>query len=226
MQSIAIVPVGLTNFRQGLFKLDKVDKAKAIETIEIVESKQAKYREKYGKAFVHLSDEFYIVAEKELPAYDEYEGFLQIENGVGITRKFESQIIEALEGGLPDSSGNLKIAMVTGALSYDFIVKMAKIIERKIEGLSIEIVKIENDYFGRDITVAGLISGKDLLNAIDKTEAKTVLVPATMIKEGTRLTVDDLNIGKIGKSLMKEIIPVEIDGFMLIDKIIKIKNRS
>ncbi len=226
MQSIAIVPVGLTNFRQGLFKLDKVDKAKATETIEIVESKQAKYREKYGKAFVHLSDEFYIVAEKELPAYDEYEGFLQIENGVGITRKFESQIIEALEGGLPDSSGNLKIAMVTGALSYDFIVKMAKIIERKIEGLSIEIVKIENDYFGRDITVAGLISGKDLLNAIDKTEAKTVLVPATMIKEGTRLTVDDLNIGKIGKSLMKEIIPVEIDGFMLIDKIIKIKNRS
>jgi len=226
MQSIAIVPVGLTKFRKGLFKLEKVDKAIAMETIELVESKQAEYREKYGKAFVHLSDEFYIIAEKEFPHYDDYEGFLQIENGVGIARKFERQIIEALGERLHESTESLDIAMVTGVLSYDFILKMVKIIEGNIEGLSIEVFKIENEYFGKDITVAGLISGKDLSRAAGKIKAKTVFVPATMIKEGTKLTVDDLNIEEIGKSFMKEIIPVEVDGFMLVDKIVKLKNRS
>ncbi len=226
MQSIAIVPVGLTKFRKGLFKLEKVDKEKAMETIELVESKQKEYRGKYGKSFVYLSDEFYIIAEKEFPDYDDYEGFLQIENGVGIARKFERQIIDALGNKLHESTGSLKIAMVTGVLSYDFIVKTAKIIERNIEGLSIEVVKIENEFFGKDITVAGLISGKDLSRMIHGIEAETVLVPGTMIKEGTKLTVDDLNIEEIGKSSMKKIIPVEIDGFMLVDKIIKLKNRS
>ena len=74
--------------------------------------------------------------------------------------------------------------------------------------------------------MAGLISGKDLSRMMHGIEAKTVLVPGTMIKEGTKLTVDDLNIEEIGKSSMKKIIPVEIDGFMLVDKIIKLKNRS
>ncbi|PLX35277.1 MAG: radical SAM protein, partial [Clostridiales bacterium] len=204
MQSIAIVPVGLTKFRKGLYKLEKVDKEKAMETIELVESKQKEYKEKYGKAFVYLSDEFYIIAEKEFPDYDDYEGFLQIENGVGIARKFERQIIDALGNKLHESTGSLKIAMATGVLSYDFIVKMAKIIERKIEGLSIEVVKIENEFFGKDITVAGLISGKDLSRMIPGIEAETVLVPGTMIKEGTKLTVDDLNIEEIGKSSIKK----------------------
>jgi len=226
MQSIAIVPVGLTKFRKGLYKLDKVDKAKANDAIELVESKQAEYRKKFGKAFVHLSDEFYIIAEKEFPDYDDYEGFLQLENGVGIARKFERQIIDALGKRLTESIGSLNIAIVTGVLSYDFILNMAKIIERNIDGLSIEVIKIKNEYFGEEITVAGLISGKDLSREINKIKAKTVLVPGVMIKEGTKLTVDDFDIEEIGKSLMKEIIPVEVDGFMLVDKIVKLKNRS
>ena len=123
LQSLAIVPVGITKFRENLYKLEKVDKIKAREAIAIVEKKRKEFKNRHGKAFVHLSDEFYILAEMDFPSYDEYEGFLQIENGVGMVRKFESQINEALEKIDEVSIESLKIAIVTGELSYVFIKK-------------------------------------------------------------------------------------------------------
>ncbi len=226
LQSLAIVPVGITKFRENLYKLEKVDKIKAREAIAIVEKKRKEFKNRHGKAFVHLSDEFYILAEMDFPSYDEYEGFLQIENGVGMVRKFESQINEALEKIDEVSIESLKIAIVTGELSYVFIKRIADILEKKIEGLSIEVVMVENDYFGKSITVSGLVCGIDLTKKLAEIEEKTVLIPGVMIKEGTRLTVDDMDIDEIGKRLKKKIIPVDVDGFMLVDKIVKLKNRS
>jgi len=85
---------------------------------------------------------------------------------------------------------------------------------------------VENDYFGKSITVSGLVCGIDLTKKLAEIEEKTVLIPGVMIKEGTRLTVDDMDIDEIGKRLKKKIIPVDVDGFMLVDKIVKLKNRS
>jgi putative radical SAM enzyme (TIGR03279 family) len=226
LQSVAIVPVGITKFREGLYKLEKVDKSKAREVIALVEKKRKEFKKNHGKAFVHLSDEFYITAEMDFPSYDEYEGFLQIEDGVGMVRKFEGQIHDALEKIGSVSIEGLKVAMVTGELSYVFIRRIADILEEKMRGLSIEVVKVENDYFGKSITVAGLVSGTDLTKELAEIEEKIVLISGAMIKEGTKLTVDDMDIDEMGKRLKKEIIPVDVDGFMLVDKIVKLKNRS
>ncbi len=226
LQSLAIVPVGITKFREGLYELEKVDKIKAREVISIVEKKRKEFKKLYGKAYVHLSDEFYIVAEMDFPSYDEYDGFLQIEDGVGMVRKFERQIHDALEKIESVSMEGLKIAMVTGELSYVFIRRIADILEEKMGGLSIEVAKVENDYFGKSITVSGLVSGMDLTKKLTEIKEEIVLIPGVMIKEGTKLTVDDMDIDEIGKRFMKEIIPVDVDGFMLVDKIVKLKNRS
>jgi putative radical SAM enzyme (TIGR03279 family) len=226
LQSLAIVPVGITKFREGLYELEKVDKIKAREVISIVEKKRKEFKKLYGKAYVHLSDEFYIVAEMDFPTYDEYDGFLQIEDGVGMVRKFERQIHDALEKIESVSMEGFKIAMITGELSYVFIRRIADILEEKMGGLSIEVAKVENDYFGKSITVSGLVSGMDLTKKLTEIKEEIVLIPGVMIKEGTKLTVDDMDIDEIGKRLMKEIIPVDVDGFMLVDKIVKLKNRS
>ncbi|MBK5251201.1 MAG: DUF512 domain-containing protein [Peptostreptococcaceae bacterium] len=226
LQSLAIVPVGITKFRENLYKLERVDKSKAREVIALVEKKRKEFKKLYGKAYVHLSDEFYIVAEMDFPSYDEYDGFLQIEDGVGMVRKFERQIHDALGKIGSVSMEGLKIAMVTGELSYVFIRRIADILEVKMGGLSIEVAKVENDFFGKSITVSGLVSGMDLTKKLAEIEEKIVLIPGVMIKEGTKLTVDDMDIDEIGKRFMKEIIPVEVDGFMLVDKIVKLKNRS
>jgi len=226
LQSLAIVPIGLTKFREGLFELEKVDKAKARKVISIVNGKRNEFKKRYGRAFVHLSDEFYMVAEEEFPSYDDYEGFLQIENGVGMVRKFERQIYQALEEKPLMLDKNIKMAIITGELSFAFIREIADILEDRIEDLSIHVVKVENDYFGKSITVAGLVSGIDLSKKLPEIEETIVLIPSVMIKEGTMLTVDDMDIEEIGKSFAKEIIPVEVDGFMLVDKIVKLKNRS
>lgn len=226
LKSVAVVPVGLTRFREGLYPLVRVDREKAREVVALVSQKQAAYKERLGTRLVHLSDEFYLTAGLPFPAYEAYEGFPQIENGIGLMRRFERQVEEALQEADREASGRACIGLVTGTLAFPFMADLAKRIEKRLEGVKLHVKAVENRYFGKTITVSGLISGRDLSERLDDMEAPVVLVPSVMLKEGTDETLDGLALSEIGDEKGKELMPVAVEGRSFIEAILKIRKRS
>lgn len=226
LQSIAIVPVGLTKYREGLFQLNSVDKHKAREIIKQVEAVQAANKKLVGQSIVFLSDEFFVVAGVDLPAFEDYEGFPQIENGVGLIRKFERQVEDALDDWKSESGKSIEIAMVTGKLSFDFMTRVAKRLENAMNGLTLKVYAIENEFFGKDITVTGLMTGRDLMKALEDVEESTVIVPAVMFNEETGQTLDDFSMETIGKESKKNLKAIEVDGRKLVNEIAKLRKWS
>lgn len=226
LKSVAVVPVGLTRFREGLYPLVRVDREKAREVVALVSQKQAAYKERLGTRLVHLSDEFYLTAGLPFPAYEAYEGFPQIENGIGLMRRFERQVEEALQEADREASGRACIGLVTGTLAFPFMADLAKRIEKRLEGVKLHVKAVENRYFGKTITVSGLISGRDLSERLDDMEARVVLVPSVMLKEGTDETLDGLALSEIGDEKGKELMPVAVEGRSFIEAILKIRKRS
>lgn len=200
--SIAVVPVGLTEHRGGLYPLDKVDVESASQAIDICERAKSKGINAY------CSDEMYLRAERELPEYSYYGEFDQIENGVGLIRKFEEEFSRALA----DKELNCgNYGVVTGVSATATMEKACE--KLKNLGVSATVYTIQNDFFGRTITVAGLITGQDIVKQLkDKDLPDTILVPSVMLKEFDTVFLDGMTVKKLEKEIGREVKVVPADG--------------
>lgn len=220
ISSIAVVPVGLSKFRDGLYPLKCFDKESAGKSLDIITEFQNKFLEKYGTRLVFPSDEFFLIAERKIPDSDYYEDFSQYENGVGMLRSIEDEFIQALECSDYDNHKR-KISIATGYSAYNTIRRLSGLAEKKYSGLKCEVYSIRNDFFGETITVTGLITAADILKQLENKNLGTeLLISSSMLRRDTDIFLDDLTVSDVQNKLNVKIIPVENDGFALLDAIL------
>ncbi|HOK62784.1 MAG TPA: DUF512 domain-containing protein [Soehngenia sp.] len=221
VNSIACVPVGLTKYRDHLDKINPFDNQSARDVLDIINKYQSIFKSRYGTRLVYASDEFYCLSGIDLPSYESYEDFPQYENGVGMLRSFLTEVTENISK--LDSINYIKakrVAFATGVSAYPYMKSISELISKKIDKLEIEVVKIINDFFGENITVSGLITGKDLIKNLSKEEYKNIdylLIPENMLRKNDDLFLDDYRITDVKNILGFDVIPIEISGKKLID---------
>lgn len=212
LQSVSIVPVGLSRFRDGLYPLEPFTKEEAGELIDQVEHWQKIMMEKHGMHFVHASDEWYILAERELPEEERYDGYLQLENGVGMLRLLEtevSQCLEQYEGDDREINGTI----ATGKLAAPFIEKYVSMIQKKFPNIHMEVYSVVNQFFGENITVSGLVTGTDLKEQLaGRNLGEKLLLPCNMLRSGEDVFLDDLTVEDLSRALKTEIVITDEGG--------------
>lgn len=218
---IAIVPVGITKYRENLYKIEPFNQITASAVINQVETWQKKFKKDIGSNIVYLADEFYILAEKEIPEYERYEDFPQLEDGIGMLAKFKKEFEDAYQNLLPREIKKT-VSIATGKISYQFIRKLANKLEEKFEGLKINIYAIENDFFGPLITVTGLIVGTDLINQLkDKELGECLILASNMLKDDTDIFLDNTTLSEINQKLNIPIKIADTNGESFINTIIE-----
>jgi len=233
--SVAAVPVGMTRFREGLALLTLYDQKSASDLIDQVTKWQDHFLEHRGCRFIHLSDEFYLTARREVPAFEAYEGFRQLENGVGLIRKFGTEVHSALEQLAPVAGNSdtgavmpmVTIDLVTGTLAGEFMESLAKAIMKRLPRLELRVHPVVNRFFGDTITVAGLLTGADLYETLKSVDSlKWVLMPEAMLKSEETLLLDDWTVALLSEKLGAEVIPVKVEGQALIDQLIDLIQKA
>ena len=232
LQSVSVVPVGLSKYRDGLYPLEPFDREDAEYLIEQVERWQKIMMERHGIHFIHASDEWYILAGKKLPEETRYDGYLQLENGVGMMRLLETEVKERLAG-LAGDDREFTASVATGKLAAPFIQQYMKLIQEKFPNIKVNVYTIRNDFFGERITVSGLITGADLREQLkDKELGEKILIPCNMLRSGEDVFLDDLTVDDIREALGTELVVVDEPGADLVDCVInppdhkKIKRRQ
>ena len=223
VNSAAAVPVGITKHREHLPNLEIFNEKTAGETIDQVDKLQKKYLKELGTRFIFLSDEFYIMANRKLLDYDEYEGFLQFENGVGMISKFEREIKDYLENLSEDHKSKIKkVSIATGHSAYEFMCEMAKCIMEKCPNVQIDVYKIINNFFGDTITVSGLVTATDIIDQLkDKNLGETLYIPRSMLKADEEIFLDNITLENLSDIMGLEVVPCLNEGKDFIDKILK-----
>lgn len=221
INSVAVVPVGITKYRDGLDSLEIYDQESASKLIEQIDEMQHEYLESHGTRFVFASDEFYCVSGKELPEHDFYEGFPQYENGVGLLISFSYELVEAL-GGITVTQSDKRLLIATGKLATSFMKSMSEMIKDKISGLKIDVIPIKNNFFGETITVSGLITGGDLVDQVKGSEAyDAIFIPKSMMKREENIFLDNMTFGQANDLLMNRLRLVPVDGREFLESIMK-----
>ncbi len=206
IRSISVVPVGLTGYRDNLFCLEPFEKEDCIKVISEVENYQRDFIQKFGTRLVYLGDEFYIKAGMDLPDFDSYEEFLQIENGVGLMRTLEREIHDILDDGIAPCIPCSK-SIATSEIAYDYICSFVDKIKEKCPSLSVNVFKIKNNFFGGKITVTGLLCGCDIIKQLKgKNLGEYLLLSASMFKSDCDILLDDVTKEDIEKALNVKII--------------------
>ena len=214
LRSVSVVPVGLSKYREGLYPLKPFDAQSAGEVIDLIESWQKKIYPQYGVHFVHASDEWYLLAGRPLPEEERYDGYLQLENGVGMLRLLKEEVEETLAEVKPDvETPKRRVSIATGRLAGPFLKELGKRIETVHQNVTLQIFEIRNDFFGESITVSGLITGQDLIAQLkDQDLGDELLLPTNMIRSGERVFLDDLTIEDAEEALGISIRIVESGG--------------
>lgn len=240
MESVSVVPVGLSKYREGLYPLKPFDKEAAEAALQIIESWQKRIYKEHGIHFIHASDEFYIQAERELPEEERYDGYPQLENGVGMLRLLDTEVTEALavmEEDVPedmkeDMEEDMKehveegpeeeeLSIATGLLAYPYIKKQVEKITERYPQKKVHVYAVRNDFFGDMITVAGLLTGQDLKNQLrDKPLGERLLLPICMFRSGEEVFLDDLTKGDLQTALQVPVNIVKSSGQDLVDAIL------
>lgn len=220
VNSVAVVPVGLTKFRKGLAKLQGFNKETANAAIELIEDFQGKMLMKHNVRFAYASDELYILANRQLPLAKQYEGFIQLENGVGLIRKFEEGLIECIEKQKAKAI-NKKYHLCCGTSVFEYMTKFVKLVEEKFAPLSITVHKVENEFFGTSITVTGLITGCDILRSLKGISLDDGLILSrSMFKADELIMLDDVSVRDLENQLATKVFVVEPDGKSLVDMVL------
>lgn len=221
MESLSVVPVGLTKYREDLAELKKFNKEDAIEVLNIIHKWQDKLLKEKGTRFVFASDEWYLTAGMPIPEEDYYEGYNQIENGVGMIRSLEDEVDDYLAE-LTGDERKKKVSLATAVLASPIIQKQAEKVMEKYPNVDCTVYTILNDFFGRDITVAGLLTGQDIISQLkDKDLGDYLILPDVLLRTGEEVLLDDLTVTDLEKALQIEIRIVKSDGTSLIDTILK-----
>jgi len=218
MESLSIVPAGLTKYREGLYPLEKCTKDDALEVIKTVEYFQQKFYNNYSTHFVHASDEFYLLAGLEVPAEDSYDGYPQLENGVGMLRLLDTEFHDALiEMTVPKVPLKKELSLATGKLAYPYLKRYAKEAEGLL-GVKIHVYEVLNHFFGEDITVSGLICGRDIISQLKGAElGEELLLPVNMFRSGEEYFLDDVTKDEVEQQLGVKIGIVPADGASLLN---------
>lgn len=220
MQSVSVVPVGLSKFRDGLYPLEPFTKEDACQVIDLVEEWQKKLYEKHKLHFIHASDEWYILAERELPEESRYDGYIQLENGVGMIRLLYEEFMDAL-GEKEDDGKTEELSMATGFLPYPYLKRLLDRMAEVYPGRKIHLYPIRNDFFGEMITVAGLITGQDLVAQLKgKPLGSRLLLPSVMFKSGEEVFLDDMTRAQAEAALQIPINIVKSGGYDLLSAIL------
>ena len=220
LRSVSVVPVGLSKYRDGLYPLEPFTKEEAKEVIRTIEKWQKKVYAEYGIHFIHAGDEWYLLAEEEVPEEERYDGYLQLENGVGMLRLLFNEFEEGYAK-LESGEHQEEISLATAKLAYPYLERMAKKMEEKYEGLKVHTYCIRNDFFGERITVSGLITGQDLIAQLkDKPLGDRLILPAVMFKSGEEVFLDDITKTQAEDALQIPINIVKSSGYDLVDAIL------
>lgn len=210
MESVSVVPVGLSKYRDGLYPLEPFEKEDACEVIDMIEKYQKECYEKYGLHFIHASDEWYLLAERELPVEDNYDGYIQLENGVGMLRLLRDEFAEALSQLQADkvTKEEYHITIATGRLAAPTIQELSEDFSKKFPQAKIQVVPIRNDFFGEMITVSGLLTGQDLIAQLKEKElGEKLLLPCNLLRSGEEVFLDDITLDELKKTLQ---VPIDI----------------
>jgi len=217
LKSLAVVPIGKTRYRDGLADVDTFERDTAQFVIKQVEKWQEFFLEKTGSRFVFLSDEFYVIAESELPKPEAYEGFDLIEDGIGLMVKFKEEIKSAVKEDIlkvATKKEKRTITVATGTSAYKFMSEIAEMAMSYDKSLEINVYHILNDFFGHTITVAGLLTGVDIYNQLQgKNVGDVLLIPKAMMKSDENVFLDDVTVEDLSKRLGVEIKVVEVEGY-------------
>ena len=217
--SCSVVPVGLTQYRKGLANIKAVDKAKALEIIETVDHYGVICKKKFGTRMFFCADELYLTAELPLPDEDYYEDYGQLDNGVGMLRNTTNEFLEALSD--VESGDVPSFTIATGVAAAPFIERLVDEAKKKFPQLRGEVVAIVNDFFGRSITVSGLVTGQDLIKQLSARETlgERVIIPANMLRHGVDVFLDDVTPQQLSTAIKRPVISSETDGYSLCDTI-------
>ena len=219
IKSIAIVPVGLTGHRQGLEEILPYDKGSSNQLIDQVEVWQAFFKDKLDTALVFVADEFYLMAERPMPEYQAYEDFPQIENGVGLVQKFRNEFYEAIEELSSDIRGQDEISIITGQSAFEIMEEIGQTLER-MTGKTIYVYPIKNNFFGGQVSVAGLVTGSDIIKGLEgKPLGEKILIPNIMLRQGENVFLDDTTLETLQQGLGTKVVPVAVDGRALVKEI-------
>lgn len=219
LRSVAVVPVGLTKHRERLRDLNPFDRESSARVVEQVTALQKEMLNKLGTRFVFIADEFYIQSGKAFPDYEEYENFSQLENGIGLCTLLRWEIEKYLPK-MKMKSSNKEITLVTGAAAYDLLKSLAEAMMEKLD-VKINVVKIINNFFGEKITVAGLITGGDIIEQMKNKGFKNIVVPKCMINDEDGVFLDDVTIEDMKRELETQVTVCETDGRELLKLIVK-----
>ena len=223
MESVSVVPVGLTKYRDGLFPLRTFNAREAGETIDLIEKWQKKLYAAHQTHFIHASDEFYILAGRPLPEEERYDGYPQLENGVGMLRLLTGEVEEALENLAEEDREveEMEVSIATGKLAYPFLQTYIQQIEERFPARKVHLYAIRNDFFGEEITVAGLITGQDIIAQLKgKNLGSCLLLPSCMFRSGEEVCLDDVTRTEVESSLQVPVHIVKSGGYDLVDAIL------
>lgn len=221
MESVSVVPAGLSRFRDGLYPLELFTKEEAQETIDRIERWQKVFFARHGIHFIHASDEFYLLAERELPEEARYDGYLQLENGVGMLRALEEEIRAALSG-LSDDGECGEVSIATGVLAYPYIKRFADEVQAVFPGRQTHVYAIRNEFFGESITVAGLLTGRDLAKQLaGKPLGERLLLPCAMFRSGEEVFLDDMTRKELQNALQVRVDIVKSSGYDFVEAILR-----
>ena len=221
LQSVSVVPVGLTRYRDGLYPLEPFPKEDACRVLDLIHRWQEKLYREYGTHFVHGGDEWYLLAEQPLPEADTYDGYLQLENGVGMVRLLEEEVTETLQG-LAGDDRKRQATIATGELAAPFLKAHVERIRKKYPNVQVRVIPVKNRFFGERITVAGLITGQDLIGQLrGNMLGERLLITEHMLKSGEPVFLDDVTVEDVEKALQITVSIVESGGNKLIEQIIK-----
>lgn len=221
LKSVSVVPVGLSKYREGLYPLEPFEKEDAVRVLELIHQWQKKLYSEYGLHFIHASDEWYILAEQEMPKEESYDGYLQLENGVGMLRLLQTEVEEALKERAGDQRTR-HLTIATGKLAAPYIQECIEKIREKYPGIEVPVYAVVNHFFGERITVSGLITGQDLKHQLkDKELGEKLLIPCNMLRSGENVFLDDLTVEELEQALGVPIAVVDEAGADLVNAVVE-----
>lgn len=232
LESLSVVPVGLSKYRDGLCELESFNKEDSLQVIEMIHHYQQIAMERFGTHFVHASDEWYINAGLPLPDADSYDGFQQLENGVGMTRLLMEEATEAVDDYLLEHdgkpfSGKRRISTISGLLAKGVMEEVAAIYKKGAPNVDFQIFPIRNDFFGEKITVTGLLTGNDIINQLkDQNLGDALILPQNVLKADEDIFLDDVTVEELQSALQVPVIIVKSSGVELFHTIIGMENQN
>ena len=221
LESVSVVPVGLTRYRDGLYPLEPFTKEDACEVLDLIHGWQEKLYKEWGNHFIHAGDEWYILAERPIPEEKTYDGYLQLENGVGMVRLLDEEVAQTLAGMTGDDR-KIHRTIATGELAAPFLRKHVESVRKKYPNVDIQVLAIKNEFFGGKITVAGLITGTDLISQLKgKDLGDRLLLTNHMLKSGEPVFLDDVTVDDVQNALQIKVSIVESSGADFVSSLIE-----